>query len=198
MAPLIIATPAFSTLWFLGTSLVLFYRIFFGVAPYILPFDPRLDTDWRGHRTSPTVVSLKGRLPEIMQSTSTLSCHIIQIHSLFRHGFIKKRNQNLTEIQNRRILFICNGFRKTDLGTDLIANAFRGSIQNTRLFSSFIFCSIIYLFGKRKGAYSCLPSKDSLNYSLSLFKGWFHLRSFYAVRNASCSFTYRLYRSIKT
>ena len=63
--------------------------------------------------------------------------------------------------RNRRVLFLCNGFRKTDLGTDLIANAFRGSIQNTRS------CSIIYLFEKRKGAYSCLPSKDSLNYMYS-------------------------------
>ena len=61
-----------------------------------------------------------------------------------------------------------DGFRKTDIGTDLIAKDFRGSIQNTRLFSklsSFTFCSIIYLFEKRKGVYSCLPSKDSLNYS---------------------------------
>ena len=40
--------------------------------------------------TSPTVVSIKGRLPEIMQSKPTLYCDIIQIHSLFRHGFIKK------------------------------------------------------------------------------------------------------------
>ena len=49
---------------------------------------------------------------------------------------------------------------------------------NTRLFlifSSFIFYSIIYLFEKRKGAYSCLPAKDSLNYSLSLFKERFSL-----------------------
>ena len=45
---------------------------------------------WRGHQTSPTVVSLKGRLPVILQSTSTLSCDIIQRHSLFGHGFIKK------------------------------------------------------------------------------------------------------------
>ena len=30
-------------------------------------------------------------------------------------------------------------FEKTDLGIDLIENAFRGSIQNTRLFSIFIF-----------------------------------------------------------
>ena len=47
----------------------------------------------------------------------------------------------------------------------MIANAFRGSIQNTRLFSnfsSFVFSSIIYLSEERKGAYSCLPSKDSL------------------------------------
>ena len=67
----------------------------------------------------------------------------------------------------RRILFLCDGFRKEDLGIGLIANAFRRSIQNTRLFSifSFIFCSFIYLLEKRKEAYSCLPSKDNLNYS---------------------------------
>ena len=89
--------------------------------------------------------------------------------------------------------FDVTDFEKTDLGINLIANAFRGSIQNTRLFSIFfsiIFCSIIYLFEKRKGGYSCLPPKDSLNYSLFLFKGWFHLRSFYSVQNASCLFTY--------
>ena len=46
--------------------------------------------NWRGHPTSPTEVSLKGRLPQKLQSNSTLSCEIVQIHSLFRHGFIKK------------------------------------------------------------------------------------------------------------
>ena len=84
---------------------------------------------WRGHQTSPTVVSLKGRLPEIMQSASTLSCDIIQIHSLFRHGFIKKPksifNRNCSDVTD---------FEKTDLGIDLIANAFGGSIQNKRSF----------------------------------------------------------------
>ena len=45
---------------------------------------------WRVHQTSPTVVSLKGRLLQKFQSKSTLSCEIVQIHSLFRHGFIKK------------------------------------------------------------------------------------------------------------
>ena len=65
------------------------------------------------------------------------------------------QNQNLTEIEIRCILFLCDGFRKTDLGIDLIANAFRRLIQNTRLssiFSSVIFCSIIYLYEKQKGA----------------------------------------------
>ena len=57
------------------------------------------------------------------------------------------------------------------------------------IFSSFIFCLIIYLCEKWKGTYFCLPSKDSLNYSLCLLKGWFHLWSFYSVQNASCSFT---------
>ena len=97
------------------------------------------------------------------------SCEVVQIHNLFRHGFIKKPKSklNLTEIENRRIWFLFDGFRKTDLITDLIANAFRGSIQNSRLFSIFsslIFYSIIFHFKKRKGAYSCLPSNDSLNY----------------------------------
>ena len=50
--------------------------------------------------------------------------------------------------------YTCDRFRKTDLGTDLIANVLRGSIQNTRLFSifsSFIFCSITYFFKKTEG-----------------------------------------------
>ena len=45
---------------------------------------------WRGHQTPPTVVSLKGRLPQKLQSKSTLSSEIVPIHSLFRHGYIKK------------------------------------------------------------------------------------------------------------
>ena len=117
---------------------------------------------WQGHQTSPTVVSLKGRLPQKLQSKSTLSFEIVQIHSLFRHGFIKKPKSKFNRNRNT-ILF--------------------------SIFSSLIFCSITYLFEKRKGGYSCLPSSDSLNYSLSFFKGWFHLCSFYSVQNASCSFT---------
>ena len=131
----------------------------------------------------------------------------IYIHSFLRNcldtqsvssWFYKETEiTNLTEIGNRRILLLCDGFRKTDLGIDLIANAFRQSIRTQdyvryflHLFSVPSFCSIIYLLEKRKGGgYSCLPSKDSLNYSLSFFKGWFHLWSFYSVQIASCSFT---------
>ena len=99
------------------------------------------------------------------------------------------RNQNLTKIE-RRILHLCDGFRKTDPGIDLIANAFPASISNIRIlsiFCSFLFCSIIYLFEKRNGAYSCLP----------LFKGWFHLWSFYSVQNASCSFKCTIFLLIR-
>ena len=54
-----------------------------------------VDYYWRGLITSPTVVSLKGRLPQKLQSRSTLSCNIVQIHSLFRHHFIKKPKSKL-------------------------------------------------------------------------------------------------------
>ena len=93
---------------------------------------------WRGHQT-PTVVSLKGRLPEIMQSKSTLSCDIIQIHSLFRHGFIKKPKSKFNRNRKWTYFVLMDRISKTvtDLGIDLIANALRGSIQNTKLFSIF-------------------------------------------------------------
>ena len=102
------------------------------------------------------MVSLKGRLPQKLQSKSTLSCGIVQIHSLFRHGFIE------TEIEIYVFCSYVTDFEKTDLGIDLIANAFRRSIQNTRLFSifsSFIFCSIIYLFEERKGLILAYPQR---------------------------------------
>ena len=110
------------------------------------------------------MVRLKGRLPQKSQFKSNFSCETVQIHSLFRDGFIKKPNQNSTEIENIRILSLCHAFRKTDLGIDLIASAFRGSIQNTRLFSifsSFIFRSIIYVFGKMEEGLFLLTLKGS-------------------------------------
>ena len=58
----------------------------FGVCLYMDPFP----VYWRGHQVSPTVMSLKGRRSQKLQSNSTLSCEIVQIHSLFCHGFIKK------------------------------------------------------------------------------------------------------------
>ena len=46
--------------------------------------------NWRGHQTSSTVVNLKGKLPQKLQSKSTLSCDIVQIHSLFPSWFYKE------------------------------------------------------------------------------------------------------------
>ena len=69
------------------------------------------------------LVSFKGRLPQKLQSKSTLFCEIVQIHSLFRHDFIKKPKSKFNRNRN---LFLCDGFRKTDLGNGLIKNAFRG------------------------------------------------------------------------
>ena len=58
-------------------------------------------------------------------------------------------------MENKRNLFLCDEFRKTDLGIDSIANAFRGLIQNTRLFSIFSSFSILsFIFsknGKKRG-----------------------------------------------
>ena len=136
---------------------------------------------WRGHYTSPTVVSLKGRLPQKLLSKSTLSCEIVQIHSLFRHGFIKKPKSKFNWNRNRRGLFLCDVFRKTVLGIDLIANAFRGSILNTRLciilFNYLLFHHLS--FRKTEGSLflltlrivwiiHCLYSKDGFTYGHSV------------------------------
>ena len=118
---------------------------------------------WRGHQTS-----YSGEFKR--QTASEIA---ILIRSFLRNCSDTQSISSWFYEETEIIMFLCDGFRKTDLGIDLIANAFCGSIQNTRLFSLFslfIFCSIIYLVEKRKGAYSCLPAKDSLNYSLSLFK----------------------------
>ena len=131
------------------------------------------------------MVSLKGRLPQKLQSKSTLSCEVVQIHSLFRHGFIKKRNQNLTELENRRILFLYDGFRKNRSWYLFHCKCPSRVDTKHKIILDILFIYFLFhhhLFEKRKGAYSCLPSKDSLNYSLALFKGWFHLWSFCSVK----------------
>ena len=123
-----------------------------------------------------------------------ISCLFQSVSPCF---LLRNLHQNLTEIENRRILLLSYGFRKTDLGINFIANAFRGLIQNTRLFSIFslfIFCSITYLFEKRKWAYSSLPSNDRLDYSLSLFKGWFHVWS--SVQHKMLLVRLHVYRSL--
>ena len=72
-----------------GIAPLLELRFFFSAFLYVLAFDLLLGTDLRDHQTSPTVVNFKGRLTYKFQHKSILSCEIGQIHSLFRHGFIK-------------------------------------------------------------------------------------------------------------
>ena len=77
----------------------------------IHPLSVSLGACWRGHQTSPTVVSLKGRLPQKLQPKSILYCEIVQITVCFVMVLYKNRNQNLTETENRRILFLCDEFK---------------------------------------------------------------------------------------
>ena len=70
---------------------------------------------------------------------------------------------------------------------------FEGGYKTQDYFRYFLhlFSVPSFIFSKNgRGAYSCLPLKNSLNYSLALFKRWYHLWSFCSLKNASCSFTY--------
>ena len=142
---------------------------------------------WRGHHTSLTVVILDGRLPQKLQFKFTLSCEIVQMHSLFRHVFLyikRRRNQTLTEIENRPILFLFDRFRKTVLGIDLNANAFRGSIQNTSLIFD-IFCFIFYLLFSIRITEGGLYWKDGFTFG-------------HSIQHKMLLVRLRVYRSIKT
>ena len=60
---------------------------------------------------------------------------------------------------------------------------FEGRYKTQNYYQTFLhlFSVPSFIFPEnRKEAYSCLPSKDSLNYSLSLLEGWFHLWSFHS------------------
>ena len=76
-----------------------------------------LSTHWRGHQTSPTVVSLKGRLPTNCNLNPLFLAKLFRYTVCFVMVLLRNRNQNLTDIENRRILFLCDGYRN--------ANAFR-------------------------------------------------------------------------
>ena len=112
-------------------------------------------THCRGHQTSPAVVRLKDGLPQLLQSKSTFSWKIIQMHSLFRHDFLNHK----TEIENGRILFLCDGFRKIGFCIDLIPTVFDGRYKHkiVYLLLLFSFTSFISLKNgnKKKAADSC-------------------------------------------
>ena len=58
------------------------------------------------YQTSPTVVSLEGRLPQKLQSKSTLSCGIVQIHFLFllfdKYSELKKKTISFALLKHFR------------------------------------------------------------------------------------------------
>ena len=93
-------------------------------------------THLRGHQTSPTIVSLKGRLPEIMQSKPTLSCDIIQIYSLFRHGLIKKPKSKFN--RNRTFCSAVTDFEKQILVLILFQMLFEGRYKTQDYFRYFL------------------------------------------------------------
>ena len=71
---------------------------------------------------------------------------------------------------------------------------FEGRYKTQNYFRYFLHLFSVYhlSFRKTEGGLFLFTLKLllPLKYSLSLFKGWFHLQSFYSVQNASCSFTY--------
>ena len=64
-------------------------------------------------------------------------------------------------MDNGRILLLCDGLRKTDLGIDLIANGFRGPIQNQDHFRYFLhlFSVPSFIFRKQEGGLFLLSLK---------------------------------------
>ena len=72
---------------------------------------PYSHSRWRGHQTSPTVLSLEGRLAHKVQCKFALSGEVVLIHSLFRHGFMNK-SKSKTEIESSWLVVVL-GFNAT-------------------------------------------------------------------------------------
>ena len=76
----------------------------------------------------------------------------------------RNRNQNLTEIEKRRILFLRDGFRKTDLGIYL-QMLFNGRYKTLDYFRYFphLFSVPLFIFSKNgkggEGAILAYPQK---------------------------------------
>ena len=82
-----------------------------------------------------------------------------------------------------KIDLFCSYVTDFDLVNDLIAPDYFRYFFHLFSVSSFTF--------SKNGRVLILvyPQRTVLNYSLSSFKGWFNLWSFYSVENASCLFT---------
>ena len=126
-----------------------------------------LQTYWGGHQISPTVLSLKGRLPQKLQ-----------FQTLFLAKLLRNTVCFVIVLYKKNIDVFCSQAYVTDLKKKYSSDCKCFSTVDTKqtvilIFSSFIFCSVMYLFEewKLKAAYSCSLSKDSLDYSSSLFTG---------------------------
>ena len=84
--------------------------------------------------------------------------------------------RNCSYVQSVSSWFYKETFRKTDLGIDLIANAFQGSIRNARLFT--IFSSFIFYFH-----HLSFQKTERWVFLLTL-KGWFKLFILFVERRA--------------
>ena len=81
---------------------------------------------WRG-------LSLKGRLPQKLQSKSTLSCKIVQIYSLFCHGFIKQEGHDGPV--SLHWLILGNLFKTLDPEEELKLVAMSSNKKNSKYFT---------------------------------------------------------------
>ena len=70
-----------------------------------------LHRNWRGHQISPTVLSLKRRLSQKLQSQYTFSCENVQKHILINEPEKKKKKMKIkfkkkNELENRLFSFL--------------------------------------------------------------------------------------------
>ena len=98
-------------------------------------------------------------------------------------------------------MFLCYGFRKTVLGSDLVANAFRGSIQKHKIiFDIFLIYFLFHhlSFRKTEGGLILAYPQRIIKLFIIFIQRWFHLWSFYSVQNVSYSFTcIKIYQNLK-
>ena len=112
-------------------------------------------------------------------------------------NLLKLKAYKLYSVKKKKVHFLMLNISKNRSWYEFDCKCFSRVDKKHKLIFDIFFIYFLFhhlSFEKRKGAYSSLPSKDSLNYLLSLFKGWFHSWLFYKMLLVRL----QLYRSIKT